>query len=465
MLAPPRLVVDTLSLEYDGDFSAGQNSLVEAISFAGANTITFDASLTGATFYLDSTVFFNTDAIIDGEDKNITFSGDSDNNGTPDVRVFQVSSGRQVTLKNLTITKGVDNCNGGGIFSDGDLTILNSTFTDHKLNGACGGGAAIWANGALTVANSTFSDNDSNNWGAIQINSTAVISNSTFNDNHGNWGGGAIFISAGSVTMTNNTLSGNTAGFGGGGAIYIDSGTVTMLHNTLSGNMAHGSGDGIHNRAAATLTLQGNIVANNDTQDCINDGTVVDNGFNLIEDTGDACGLSNGVNNNIVGQDPELGSLADNGGPTLTHRPSATSPAIDAGSGCTSIDQRGEARPYNDLAIANVADGCDIGAVEIQASDHYTIPISSIMYQDSPAQMTLNWAGGNGCSTFVLWRSNAPYTGYTAVQNDLNGMTAMDDLTNQPLANLFYYIQASDCAGLPTSTPIGIFHFGLEPGN
>ena len=40
---------------------------------------------------------------------------------------------------------------------------------------------------------------------------------------------------------------------------------------------------------------------------------------NLIEGT--ACGLTNDVNGNIIGQDPKLGALADNGGSTLNPRP------------------------------------------------------------------------------------------------------------------------------------------------
>jgi hypothetical protein len=55
-----------------------------------------------------------------------------------------------------------------------------------------------------------------------------------------------------------------------------------------------------------------------------------------------------------------LGPLANNGGPTLTHMPQAGSPAIDQGSGCPAIDQRGAARP--------VGPACDIGAVEYGAS-------------------------------------------------------------------------------------------------
>ncbi|MEX0993679.1 MAG: choice-of-anchor Q domain-containing protein [Solirubrobacterales bacterium] len=53
---------------------------------------------------------------------------------------------------------------------------------------------------------------------------------------------------------------------------------------------------------------------------------------NLIENTV-GCTVAGDTTGNIVGSDPALGPLDDNGGPTETHAPLAGSPAIDAGSG------------------------------------------------------------------------------------------------------------------------------------
>jgi hypothetical protein len=63
---------------------------------------------------------------------------------------------------------------------------------------------------------------------------------------------------------------------------------------------------------------------------------------------------------NLVGVDPLVGPLADNGGPTLTRMPQPGSPAIDALSppaACDGPDQRGALRPQGV--------SCDIGAVEV----------------------------------------------------------------------------------------------------
>ena len=61
---------------------------------------------------------------------------------------------------------------------------------------------------------------------------------------------------------------------------------------------------------------------------------------------------------------PLLGALGDNGGPTLTRLPSASSPAVDQipigtlglCDGALAVDQRGVPRPQGSA--------CDIGAVE-----------------------------------------------------------------------------------------------------
>lgn len=52
----------------------------------------------------------------------------------------------------------------------------------------------------------------------------------------------------------------------------------------------------------------------------------------LLEDSGeDACNLTDGIDGNIIGEDPRLGELSDNGGPTKTHALLTGSPAINAG--------------------------------------------------------------------------------------------------------------------------------------
>ncbi len=65
-----------------------------------------------------------------------------------------------------------------------------------------------------------------------------------------------------------------------------------------------------------------------------------------------------------MGEDPLLGPLQDNGGPTFTHVLQSSSPAIDTGNNipCPATDQRGVPRPRDgDGEFIGI---CDIGAYE-----------------------------------------------------------------------------------------------------
>ena len=77
-------------------------------------------------------------------------------------------------------------------------------------------------------------------------------------------------------------------------------------------------------------------------------------GRNILADS--SCGTPRG--SDLVGVDPHLEPLADNGGPTLTHLPLPASPAINlAGGTDVGYDQRGVSRPQWGQP--------DIGAVEV----------------------------------------------------------------------------------------------------
>ena len=201
---------------------------------------------------------------------------------------------------------------------------------------------------------------------------------------HGAGMGGAVFNNGGTVTITNSTLTGNSAegktsgastqhSAGLGGAVFSRNGSVEVLNSTISANTVSGSsssiargiyvlGDG--SAAAATLNnallgeATGAIV--DVVAATINSGTKTTTGAgNLIQGQ---IGLS-GVT--IVSTaNPDLGSLADNGGPTRTIALNTGSPAINAGSNSAatglSYDQRGSG--YSRLDFGTV----DIGAYEVQ---------------------------------------------------------------------------------------------------
>ena len=69
---------------------------------------------------------------------------------------------------------------------------------------------------------------------------------------------------------------------------------------------------------------------------------------------------------NDISADPQLDSLADNGGWTWTHALPATSPAVDAADNttCETTDQRGVTRPVD--GDGDLTATCDMGAFEFE---------------------------------------------------------------------------------------------------
>ena len=130
-----------------------------------------------------------------------------------------------------------------------------------------------------------------------------------------------------------------------------------------------------------SVTLTNTIVANSPSGGDCGGGEINDGGHNLIEDAPrHSCGLTNGVNGNLVGVDPLLGPLANNGGLTETHAlcagagarspsaPPRARPLTPAIRRCaptrrrTDVDQRGFVRPGTGHTQ------CSIGAYEADAT-------------------------------------------------------------------------------------------------
>src|SRR5262249_17268062 len=129
-----------------------------------------------------------------------------------------------------------------------------------------------------------------------------------------NYGGGALHNEIGTVLLTNCTLAGNSAE-GPGGGLHIEIGDTTLVNCTLSDNSAS-AGGGIFNEQA-TVTLINTIVANSpsvDNCDGSNSSFVTGDDHNLSSDG--TCFTSGG--SDLINTDPQLGPLADNGGPTKT---------------------------------------------------------------------------------------------------------------------------------------------------
>ena len=88
--------------------------------------------------------------------------------------------------------------------------------------------------------------------------------------------------------------------------------------------------------------------------------------FSLIGSPSGATLTEPVAGSNLIGVDPQLGPLGDNGGPTQTMAITASSPAVNKGAGGLAADQRGQSRPVAypgvPFSAAAGANGADIGA-------------------------------------------------------------------------------------------------------
>src|ERR1700722_2724685 len=402
-------IVDT-NLDPGPDGSLSLRQAIVSANGAAGNTIAFDSSLDGSTMTLEQGLLKISNGVdINAAGQNITIDGNNASgiffiagpfDGTVYMEGLTLTNGRsniaggalrigeaQVNLSNVTVTGNhvsvggpAYNAGGGGIYiGSGVLNLSDSKVTGNDAQGASGGGIRVFQ-GSATITRSRIDHNTTNYYGgAIALyNGSLTLEQSTIDQNRSVHtgsssfgGGGAISVfnvsSGYATTVTNSTIANNYALTAGPGVqlYYADVGAPnTIRFTTIAGNYsgtAGTTGNGIRS-VGGMANIFATIVANNtDTNGIRNDlsGSFVAND-SLILTPGTAILSGSG---SILGADPQLGVLADNGGPTWTMIPAAASPAIDmvTQSFAETIDQRGYNRPVG-------ASG-DAGAVERQTVD------------------------------------------------------------------------------------------------
>ena len=312
--------------------SGGQCSLRAAVQEADADTGTTEIDLPAGTYTLSlGQLLFTanitlvgagarTTSVIQGGVQRVIEIG----SGTSEISGVLIQGGDTLS------TSGEPNAGvGGGIWIDspGTLTITHSTIT-HNVASASGGG--IDNNGKLTIDHSTIEQNGAGTIGGgiDDFGPLVSISDSTISSNSAATEGGGL-LSANTTTLTNDTFGDNqVTSSGPAGDVFVYGGADVIAINTIFGSSPFSS-------------------------DC--NAALDSHGSNLASDA--SCSLA--AAGDQQGVNPQLGALANNGGPTDTYLPSAASPAIDAGldGACPTDDQRGTSRPQGPH--------CDIGAVEV----------------------------------------------------------------------------------------------------
>ncbi len=288
------------------------------------------------------------------------------------------------------------------------LNVYDSTF---ETNEALGGGALASLDASTQFLRSRVIENEARSGGGLLLfdGAHSRIRGCTIARNSGDLEGGALVAIGGTHDIEHSTIadndttraSGDQAPDGFAGALSFHSADVTILLSTITGNRSEADAPAI-SFLDVIAEIHGSTIADNTADDPVGVSAAVvadassDVSFescifasgagapeiaarygamvvvtdSLLE-TMDAPGAEDGgtpsgtvvtTGSTIVGRDPRLAPLGDNGGPTATRALLPGSPAIDSGSNRLALldDQRGNgfAREVNGRA--------DMGAFEVQ---------------------------------------------------------------------------------------------------
>ena len=162
----------TITVTNTADSGAG--SLREALAEANdADTIVFNLTYPATILLTSGHLVVDKSVTIRGPGADQLKVQRSTAGGTPNFRIFHISSGKTVTISGLTITNGNvanDGNGGGGIHNDhATLTVSNCTLSGNSAgNGTAGGGISndgYQGSATLTITNSTLSGNSADNGG------------------------------------------------------------------------------------------------------------------------------------------------------------------------------------------------------------------------------------------------------------------------------------------------------------
>jgi hypothetical protein len=264
----------------------------------GSNTITLAASTTFTLKKVDNTTDGATGLPVIKAGDQLTLLGNGDTvqrssaSGAPAFRLFDVAAGASLTLENLTLQNGLafgsgTAAQGGALYNQGSLLLSAVTVQDNIAQGADGvnatnnsplgtpgqsaWGGGIYSGGSLTLENGS------------QLLSNQVLGGNGGNayrsrgagGDGGDGLGGGLFVSAGTVNLTNTTVGSNQAhggvagapGFGvtfggtsAGGGIYLSSGTLMGTGVTVVSNQAYtGTGSGGDEYGAGIAIANGTV--------------------------------------------------------------------------------------------------------------------------------------------------------------------------------------------------------------
>ncbi len=302
------VIVTTGADEDDGFLGNGAGvSLREALNHSPAGSlITFAPALSGETISLRNgattlgALMIAKPVVIDASalSGGIIIDGGSNGDFTVDpgeTRCMIISDGDDtidfaVTLLNLTVRNGAYDTQtavagaGANIHNRENLIMRSCRITGARLSGGpvtgVLGGGIFSEGGSLEIHASEISGNASiaprGSGGGIATRSPTTLTDCLIGDNRALAGGGGVWVSAGTISLTRCRITGNstTGEFANGGGMECNSAEVNLSGCEISGNSTAGDeaeGGGVLG-IASSITMTGCNVIDNFTSGRSGDG-------------------------------------------------------------------------------------------------------------------------------------------------------------------------------------------------
>jgi MBG domain (YGX type)/Right handed beta helix region len=298
----------------DGETDLRQ-AIVQANTTGGDQTINFDPAvfdtpqtitLSGSALGLADTTGTET---ITGPAAGVTVSGGGLSG------VFQVGANVTASISGLTITGGMITGYGGGLYSQGTITLTNCSISGNSAN-TNGGGIFALGEGATILNNCLVSGNvseDGFGGGIFSDEKALTLNDCTVSNNTGIQGGGVHEVYS-TTTLTNCIVSGNTAGTGfaggAGGGLSFNGGSAALTGCNISGNAASDEGGGLF-AFAVNLSLTNCAVTGNSSSTRSGGGVSAEADSSLTLTGCTISGNTSGLEGGGLAQDEGSLSLTD----------------------------------------------------------------------------------------------------------------------------------------------------------
>ena len=165
---------------------------------------------------------------------NTTFVSNTIGEYSNDFKGSTIYSDSEITIKDSRFTNNVASEVLGSVYIGSDATIENNTF----INNEAYEGGAIYINGGnnanVLISKNNFTSNKATNGGAIysELNLNCIIEENNF-DNNTALNGGAVYLYG---IQSLNRVANNIFNDNSNDAIYVNSAKVDLLNNTISGD-------------------------------------------------------------------------------------------------------------------------------------------------------------------------------------------------------------------------------------